>query len=379
MKAPSSQRDSADPFHQIMMRSAQVLRARLPAIIAATETRVRVEHPELVARLEPEVLTAGIRDTHERFVEFLLGDRSADRAGAQVALGAAVAVAGIGLDALMACYRIGSWAAWQELADARRTTGPFGSAEVTEAFVAATLDYLDLLTVESVRGYQRMAARAAAARTLDRQRLLDAVVDGAAIVGSAAGGWVLGDAVAALVVRGPAPWVDESTVLLGRRGERTVGFAQPAAVAVLTGPFVIGPAVPVARAAHSLAVADRLDRLARAGVLPSAVPLRADDHLVELVLAADPTLAGLAVADRLGPLAGLPPARAAMLRETLAAWLDFPHSPTRIARALHLHPQTVRYRIGQLRVTFGDALDDLRERFGLAVALRLAELSVADP
>ena len=41
------------------------------------------------------------------------------------------------------------------------------------------------------------------------------------------------------------------------------------------------------------------------------------------------------------------------------------------ARALHLHHQTVRYRLARLRERFGDdALDDPQARFELALALR---------
>jgi DNA-binding PucR family transcriptional regulator len=36
---------------------------------------------------------------------------------------------------------------------------------------------------------------------------------------------------------------------------------------------------------------------------------------------------------------------------------------------LHVHPQTVRYRVGQLRTLFGPALDDPRTRLRLMLAL----------
>ena len=41
-----------------------------------------------------------------------------------------------------------------------------------------------------------------------------------------------------------------------------------------------------------------------------------------------------------------------------------------IAAALHVHPQTVRYRLGRLRECFGSALDDPEDRFELALVLR---------
>ena len=41
-----------------------------------------------------------------------------------------------------------------------------------------------------------------------------------------------------------------------------------------------------------------------------------------------------------------------------------------MAAELHVHPQTVRYRLARLRERFGDALDDPSARFELALALR---------
>ncbi|MFL6152631.1 MAG: helix-turn-helix domain-containing protein [Ornithinibacter sp.] len=41
-----------------------------------------------------------------------------------------------------------------------------------------------------------------------------------------------------------------------------------------------------------------------------------------------------------------------------------------VAERLHVHPQTVRYRVAQLRELFGDSLDDPDARFELALALR---------
>ena len=63
----------------------------------------------------------------------------------------------------------------------------------------------------------------------------------------------------------------------------------------------------------------------------------------------------------------------ARLTETLAAWLDRPGQVQAVAAALDVHPQTVRYRVRQLRDLFGDRLEDPDARFELALALRAAE------
>ena len=44
-----------------------------------------------------------------------------------------------------------------------------------------------------------------------------------------------------------------------------------------------------------------------------------------------------------------------------------------MAAALDVHPQTVRYRLKQLRELFGPALEDPEARFELSLALRAAD------
>jgi DNA-binding PucR family transcriptional regulator len=58
------------------------------------------------------------------------------------------------------------------------------------------------------------------------------------------------------------------------------------------------------------------------------------------------------------------------LRETLSAWLRHMGDRHAIATELHVHPQTVRYRLARLHELFGDQLDDpaVRSRLTLALA-----------
>jgi DNA-binding PucR family transcriptional regulator len=107
------------------------------------------------------------------------------------------------------------------------------------------------------------------------------------------------------------------------------------------------------------------------GRLPEAPILAADDHLSALMLhGGDTTLAADLAARVLAPLQELRPKAAVRLRETLRAWLDHPGQVQAVAERLHVHPQTVRYRVAQLRELFGDSLDDPDARFELALALR---------
>ena len=75
-------------------------------------------------------------------------------------------------------------------------------------------------------------------------------------------------------------------------------------------------------------------------------------------------------ATALAPLADETPASRERLIETLAAWLRHRDRLGAAAAALHVHPQTVRYRMGRLRELYGDRLDDPDTRFELELALR---------
>ena len=117
-----------------------------------------------------------------------------------------------------------------------------------------------------------------------------------------------------------------------------------------------------ARAAHALVLDGRVGD----GTL-----VVADEHLPALLLhAGDGALATDLAARALAPLDDLRPGARGRLRTTLRAWLDHPGQVTRVAGELHVHPQTVRYRVAQLRELFGERLEDADARFELALALR---------
>ena len=98
--------------------------------------------------------------------------------------------------------------------------------------------------------------------------------------------------------------------------------------------------------------------------------LDAADHTTALLLRSDRRLTQELVRARLAPLAGLGAGPRARLTATLAAWLATQGRLQAVAERLHVHPQTVRYRLAQLRELFGDALEDPQRRFELELALR---------
>lgn len=135
----------------------------------------------------------------------------------------------------------------------------------------------------------------------------------------------------------------------------------------------VGHAVPLRDTASSLRWALRLLTLTPNRGGPDARAVFVDDHLSTLLLLQDEPLAHALAARWLRPLADLTPRQSERLEVTLLAWLEGGGAPE-AAKALSVHPQTVRYRMRQLEKLFGPGLRDPRTRFELEMALRSRRL-----
>ena len=76
----------------------------------------------------------------------------------------------------------------------------------------------------------------------------------------------------------------------------------------------------------------------------------------------------------LAPVAGLSPHRRAVVLQTLEAYLDSGSSVTAVADALHLHRQSVNYRMQNVRRLFGPRLMSANGRLALHIAVKAARL-----
>ncbi|MDO9455576.1 helix-turn-helix domain-containing protein, partial [Nocardioides sp.] len=103
-----------------------------------------------------------------------------------------------------------------------------------------------------------------------------------------------------------------------------------------------------------------------------------EEHLPQLVLTADPEALADLRARALAPLDGLRPGTADKLAETLRLWLLLQGRRDEVAAALFVHPQTVRYRMGQVREAFGDTLDDPEVVLALTLALGMPPVASAE-
>jgi DNA-binding PucR family transcriptional regulator len=75
---------------------------------------------------------------------------------------------------------------------------------------------------------------------------------------------------------------------------------------------------------------------------------------------------------------GATAAREERIAETLLAWLQLGENAAEVAQRIHVHPQTVRYRLRQITELFGDQLCDPHSRFELQLALRIRHLTASD-
>jgi DNA-binding PucR family transcriptional regulator len=140
-------------------------------------------------------------------------------------------------------------------------------------------------------------------------------------------------------------------------------------------PAAIGPSVPLARASASLRWAREALALGLRGVIdPGSGVIRCDEHMSTLLIFSDEELAGALRSARLRPLDRLRPAQASRLAETLLTWLQHGGNANEVAALMHVHPQTVRYRLRQINELFGSELHNADRRFELEIALRAREL-----
>ncbi len=291
-------------------------------------------------------------------------------------LGAGEAREARGLEDLLSAYRIGTRVLYTEVARALAELDPSPAAQV--ALGEAVFALSDALQSESAEGYALEVSTHAGERERRLRRLADALFagqeDGVQTFAHQVG-WTVPAAVAVVVL--PLERVAETRAVLGQRGfavERAgLGVAVVEAGADLAGTvrrlvraipsgLRIGPDVPVGEARRSLVCARLLPEI-------DDGPLWAVDRLPALLTRGAPEVAATIGERALAPLARLRSTQRDRLTATLASWLRHWGQRQAVAAELSIHPQTVAYRVNQLRELFGDALDDPHRRLELQLAL----------
>jgi hypothetical protein len=328
-------------------------------------------------------------------------------------LGQAEARRGRPMDALLSAYRVGARVSWRGLAGAAVDAGL--PADEVVLFAELVFAYIDALSAASVAGHAEELAAAGRVRQRNLERLTHGILVGAPadqlLAAAQRAEWTPPAGLVAVVlpesrVSDVLARIDPRTLQPGddipglEPGEAVLLVPEPDArfhAGLTRGlggePAVVGPMRPWVEASSSFQRALRAWNLGLTGSaggqaldVGSTVGSAArtggrvvltEEVLPELVVSADPVALADLRARALAPLADLRPAVAARLTETLRAWLLSRGRREDVAAALFVHPQTVRYRMGQVRDLFGDALDDPRVTLELTLALTLPDPPVA--
>jgi hypothetical protein len=381
-----------EPWRELSPSLASLIEPELPALSAEILAVIAEEIPEYARPFEGAFgrgLRLGVDEALRQFarlVENPDGGRAQSREVYR-GLGRGEMREGRSLDSLQAAYRLGARVAWRRLSSVGLEAG-LSPAELC-SLADAIFAYIDELSADSVEGYAQAQEVAAGERERRRRRVLGALlaetVDMDALRSAAADAdWKLPRSVGLLAcdpaeldkitrrmpVDALAGTFDELGCLVvadpdgpGRRGELERACDGRAAA--------LGPTQPPERARTSWARARSGLAAIRAGALEPGL-CAVEDHLTEIAFfeAREP-LRELRV-KCLAPLDSLTPAARDRMTETLRAYLDHRGNAPAMAEALHVHPQTVRYRLKKLRDLFGESLEDPEARFELETAVRVA-------
>jgi hypothetical protein len=389
----------ADRALSIPAPVADEMREELPAVAEQTVAAIVVEVPSYA-----DAFSGEMGRTIENAVQLALGGflQLASEGGdgdastpiqpaldAAYALGRGEARSGRSMDALLGAYRVGARVSWRHLADSGVRAGL--SAEQLAHFAELVFAYIDQLSAASVAGHSDELATTGRVRERYRERLANVLLSRASQQdkGTAAerADWALPRTLTAVIV--PEARVRTALGALDARTLRSTeevpgpaasgelvallvpdaeGRSRPALMRSLReAEAVVGPARPWDEVDSSYARALRARQLGLAA--GGDGPLDTEERLPELVLRADePALADLR-AQALAPLADLTDSAREKLTETLRSWLLHQGRRDAVAAELFVHPQTVRYRMTQLRELYGARLEEPTTVLALVLAL----------
>jgi hypothetical protein len=383
---------AAEPWRGLPTEVADILEPELPATATEILATIGREVPEYARPLEGSFgrgLQTGVTEALRQFVA-LIRDPDAGREqgrGVYRALGRGEFRQGRTLDSLQSAYRVGARVAWRRSAAAGQRAGL--GAETLSLWAEAIFAYIDELSADSVEGYAQARSEIEGERQRRRRELIalllrDPPAEAADVrVAAQSGGWTLPRTAAALACAEPdlgrltrrlppevlaAPIEGVGCALIP--DPAGPGRAQEIERAARDIRAVLGPAAEVGGLAASWTLARTALRAVEGEAIAADGLVRAEDHLAELMLFQSRTLLERIAARRLAPLAALTPKARARMEETALAYVRHQANAAAMARALHIHPQTARYRLARLRELLGDDLDDADARFELEAVLR---------
>jgi hypothetical protein len=383
-----------EPWRALPPEAADAIEPALPDVTREILAAIAREVPEYARPLEGSFgrgVRVGVDEALRQFVALIRDPDAGRESGREVyvGLGRGELNQGRTLDSLLSAYRIGARVAWRRIAAAGRDAGL--DPEVLSTLAEAVFAYIDEISADSAEGYaqaqfEQEGERGRRRRALVQMLLRDPPAEEPDVRAAAErAGWPLPrraaalacseDDLGALVPRLPD---DSLAAIIGGLGCAIVPDPEgpgreaeldAAAAGTAAG---IGPSVELRELSASWSLARSCQRAVATGSLDAEGPARAEAHLPELLLSENPDIAGLLAERRLAPLAELTPRARARMRETALAYVQHAGNAVEMARAMHVHPQTARYRVARLRELVGDDLDDPDARLELELALRAA-------
>jgi hypothetical protein len=386
-----------------LQRLVPALVERLPALLAEVRGLLAEEWPDYSAFMEAE--QDEVQVAAEAFMRWLVdiaaeglgaGPRDASRGtvpepGTQVELfeeiGRIQWREGRDLTTLLSAYQVGARVAWHHVSTTALATGV--APDALAALAEAVFVFIDQLSSASARGFVLEQSEAAVTRERLRDELVELLLSdrsdtGTVEAAATRAGWPLPRQAAVILVQPENPVGQamlgrlDSSCLLIRRQRALLGAIVPDPVlpgrrqrlvtALRGAGAVVGYPVGMADLPFSARIAEMAAQLHRSGILTDD-PVFAEEHLDAIIVHRDRRLLDALRRQVLTPLAQLAPAVRERLCETLACWLRHMGDRQAIAADLHIHPQTVRYRMTQLHDLFGPALDDPATRARLSLAL----------
>ena len=377
--------------------AAEAMRAELPRVAEEVVRAVRSEVPEYADPFKGEMgrtIENAVALALGGFLGIATGQQEGSASFTQVsdaayALGRGEARGGRTMEALLNAYRVGARTAWRDMsASAVRAGLP---AATISRFAELTFAYIDELSAASAAGHADELATTGRVRQRYRERLTQSLLRGAPVKeleeAAERADWNPPALLTAVILpdsrsRGVLAQLGPDTL---QPTEQVPGLEEWSDLTVLLCPganssgraalmralggrdAVVGPSRPwhQVRGSYDRAlrvVGLELDR-------EGPVPVDTEEQLHALILSADRGAMADLRSQVLAPLAELRPAAAEKLTETLRSWLLHQGRRDEVAAELFVHPQTVRYRMQQLRELYGDRLTDPDWLLRLTIAL----------
>ncbi|MBB4684215.1 PucR family transcriptional regulator [Amycolatopsis jiangsuensis] len=373
-----------------------VVTRRLPAILNEVRDQLVDQHPDYAEFLTEEL--AEIVTASAGFVRRLIslaaepGEEEPPELGSGVEqvvfeeIGRSQYRQGRRVTSLLSAYRVGARVAWRHVSEAALDLEV--EAELFASLATTVFALVDQLSESSLRGYLLEQSDAVRVRERLRDDLIELLLsdraDMATVRAAAArAAWRLPRQAAVVLVedendlgRELVSRLDDTCLRLRRPGSLVTIVPDPGgpgrrawlARALRGAGAVVGAAVPVDRLPASLRIAEVTARLRRDHLL-SDDPVFADEHLDAIIVHRDDRLLDALRLQVLAPLAELNDSSRERLSTTLTSWLLHLGDRKAVAEDLHIHPQTVSYRLGRLHELFGPSLDDPASRATLLLAL----------